>query len=218
MAIVKSGRLTGKVGNTVYYMRNGIQYARALPKSTKHEPSPAQRAQRLRMKLVMKFVSPLAPMLNNTFRPGNRKLSGVNKAVRHALRAEAVEGVFPDLYLQPEKVLVSSGILPTMRRPQLVLDGVGNATLTWYRTSVIDDDDLAFMLLYNVNNGRGQLAGGDTYRTQERLTVKLNEEILRGTTHAYGFMMDRLRRSASDSVFLGTLVDGVLEGPKGGTP
>src|SRR5690606_36851674 len=145
MATVKSGRLTGKVGNMVYYIRNGNQYARALPKAAQYEPSPAQRAQRLRMKLVMQFVSPLAPMLDDTFRPHDRKLTGMNKAVRHALQAGAVAGTYPDLYLRPERMLVSSGGLTKMRYPLLARDEGGRAVLSWQATSVFDDDDLAYL-------------------------------------------------------------------------
>jgi len=194
----------------VYYTRKGVQCVRALPKDGQHEPSMAQLAQRLRMKVVTQHLSPLAPMLNDTFRPLDKKLTGMNKAVRYALQAEAVGGTYPDLHILPEKVLVSSGGVQKMRNPALGMDGPGIVALTWQGVSIYDDDDLAYILLYNVSNGRVQLAGGDTYRTAMRLSVELGEEMGQGTTYCYGFMMDRLRKSASDSVFVATLVDGAL--------
>ena len=113
--------MNGKLGNMVYYTRNGVQCVRSLPKVGPREASVAQQAQRLRMKLVTRYLSPLSPMLSDTFNPGNKKMTGMNKAVRYALQ-EAVAGEFPDLYILPEKVLVSSGPVPKMRNPTFEVD------------------------------------------------------------------------------------------------
>ncbi len=210
MAILKGGALHGKVGNLIYYVRNGQPCVRSLPKPITKPPTPVQQAQRLRMKLATQFLAPLAPMLNDTFKANDRKsMSGLNRATRRLLQ-DAIAGEFPDLYVQPEQVLVSRGALPRMYNPELALTDGGVLTLTWTQTdpSFIDNDDLVFLLVYNQSSRQVVVSEGTAHRGDGQLRLSVDQAVLNGTVYCYGFLMDRLRRSASNSVFLGTLVDG----------
>jgi len=211
MAILTGGTPHGKVGGLVYYTRNGVSYVRSAPKPRTTPPSPAQQAQRLRMKLATQFLAPLVPVLADTFRPGNRKkLSGPNWATRQVLQ-DAIAGDYPDLYVSAERVLVSCGPLPPMRYPELAF-GEGVFTLSWMTVDsmLIDNNVPAYLLVYNQTHQRLVLSEGTACRGDGQLDMQVAAEMLNGTVHCYGFLMDRIRRSASDSVFLGTLVDAEL--------
>src|SRR5690606_39116610 len=115
MAIFRGGALHGKVGNLVYYMRNGVSCVRSIPKPRNDSPSPAQQAQRARMKLATQFLAPLKPVLDDTFKPGNRKkLSGLNWATKQLLQ-DAIAGEYPELHVRAERVLRDCGTLPPRR-------------------------------------------------------------------------------------------------------
>lgn len=210
MAILKGGTLHGKVGGLVYYTRNGVSYVRSAPGPRTTPPSPAQQTQRLRMKLATQFLAPLVPVLDDTFKPGNRKkLSGPNWATRQLLQ-DAIGGEYPDLHIRAERVLVSCGTLPRLRNAALALGEDGLLTFTWVPTNspFIDNNVPAYLLVYNHTHRRVVVSEGMACRGDGQLTLQVTQEMLKGTVHCYGFLMDRLQRSASDSVFLGTMVDG----------
>ncbi|GGH01365.1 hypothetical protein GCM10007415_41840 [Parapedobacter pyrenivorans] len=212
MAILKGGFLHGKVGNLIYYTRNGVSYVRSVPKPRTTPPTPAQLAQQLRMKRAMEFLAPLAPVLENSFKPANRHVrSGLNWATKQVL-LDAIAGEYPDLYVDPGQVKVSWGGLPRLRNPELSLDASGLFTLHWIPGSspFIDNNEPVFLLIYNETQRRVVVSEGLACRGDGQLTLQVAPEILRGKVHGYGFLVDRSRRSASESVFLGTLVNGEL--------
>ena len=212
MAILKGGALHGKVGNLVYYIRNGVPCVRAVAKPSSIPPTPAQLAQRWRMKLATQFLAPLAPVLDDTIKVHSRKkLTGMNWATQKLLQ-DAVAGEYPDLHIQPSKVLVSLGALAPLRNPLLALGEDRLLTLQWEPISsyFVDSNDQAFLLVYNQTSKQVYLSHGTASRGDGRLTLAATPEILKGMAHCYGFVLDRSRRSASNSVFVGTLTDGAL--------
>ncbi|MFC3198271.1 DUF6266 family protein [Parapedobacter deserti] len=207
MAILKGGALHGKVGGLIYYTRNGVSYARSVPKPGAAPPSPAQLAQRLRMKLAMQFLAPLAPVLEKTFKPWNRQVySGLNWATKQVLQ-DAVAGEYPDLYIDAPRVKVSWGALPRLDKPELSPGGDGRFTLRWIPGSgrFADNNEPVFLLIYNETHGHVVVSDGTACRGHGQLTLQVAQEVLRGKVHGYAFLTDRARRSASKSVFLGTV-------------
>jgi len=212
MAILTGGSLRGKVGGLVYYTRKGVSCVRSAPKPPTAAPTPAQQAQRQRMKLATQFLAPLVPLLDDTFKPGNRKkLSGAHWATRQLLH-NAIAGEYPEQYVRAELVMVSCGTLPLLRKTALVFDDGGLFTFTWAHTEspFIDSNVPVYLLVYNQTHRRVVVSEGAACRGDGKLDMQIAQEMLKGTVHCYGFVMDRMRRSASDSVFLGTIVDGEL--------
>lgn len=212
MAILKGGMLHGKVGSLIYYTRNGASYVRSVPKPSANPPTPAQLAQRLRMKVAMQFLAPLAPVLEETFKPASRHVhSGINWATKQVLQ-DAIAGEYPDLYIDAGQVKVSWGGLPRLRNPELLLGEGGLFTLRWIPGSgpFIDNNTPVFLLIYNETQRRVVVSEGLACRGDGQLALPVAQEVLRGKVHGYGFLVDRSRRSASESVFLGTMVDGEL--------
>lgn len=206
MAILKGGFLHGRVGNLIYYTRNGVSCVRSVPKPCTTPPSPAQLAQRLRMKRTMEFLVPLAAVLENSFKPANRQVrSGLNWATRYVLQ-HAIAGEYPNLYVDPAQVKVSWGGLPRLRSPELSLGAGGVFILHWVAGSgsLIDNNVLVFLLIYNETHRRVMVSDGMACRGDGQLMLHVPQEMLQGKVHGYGFLIDRPRRAASESVFLGT--------------
>ena len=220
MAILKGGVLHGKVGGLVYYVRNGVPCVRAAAKPSTTPPTHAQLAQQQRMKMAIQFLAPLAPVLEDTIKTQVRKkLSGMNWVTKMLLR-DAIAGEYPNQYIQPERVPVSRGSLDPLYNPLLELDQNRSFVLRWVPmpNEFVDGNDQVFLLLYNQTGKQAYMSQGTASRVDGQLTLPTTPEMLNGTVHGYGFVLDRLRKSASNSVFLGTFVDGVLEGQEGGTP
>src|SRR5690606_17041640 len=213
MAVLKGGALHGKVGGLIYYVRNGVPCARSVPKPSTKPPSPAQLAQQMRMKLTMRFLGPLAPVLEETFKPGNRQVkSGLNWATKQVLQ-DAVAGDYPHLSIDPRRVMVSWGGQLALRKPVLSIGGDGLCTLQWLngQNPFVDDNAPAFLLVYNETQGRVVVSDGTACRGEGQLSLQLAPKLIQGRLHGYCFVMDRRRRAASRSVFLGTWVDGERE-------
>src|SRR5690606_34061484 len=131
MAVLKGGMLHGKVGDLIYYTRKGVPCVRTAPKKSSGPPSPAPRAQRLRMKVAMRFLTPPTPVLEKTVKAGDRsRMAGINWATKQVLE-DAIGGEYPDLYVQPERVLVSTGRVPRLRGVGLSGDEAQRWTFTW---------------------------------------------------------------------------------------
>ena len=210
MAILKGGALHGKVGGLIYYVRNGVSYARSAPKPSAKPPSPAQLAQQMRMKLTMRFLAPLAPVLEETFKPGSRQVkSGLNWATKQVLQ-DAVAGDYPHLFIDPRRVMVSWGGQLALQKPVLSIGSDGLCTLQWQNgdNPFADGNAPAFLLVYNETQGRVVVSDGTACHGDGQLALQLAQKLMQGRLHGYCFVMDRRRRSASRSVFLGTWVDG----------
>lgn len=209
MAVFKGGALHGKVGGLIYYVRNGVPCARSVPKPSAKPPSPAQLAQQMRMKLTMRFLAPLAPVLEETFKPDSRQVkSGLNWATKQVLQ-DAVVGDYPHLSIDPRRVMVSWGGQLALQKPVLAIGGDGLCTLQWHGDSpFVDGNAPAFLLVYNETQGRVVVSDGTACRGDGELSLQLAPKLMRGRLHGYGFVMDRRRRAASRSVFLGTWIDG----------
>lgn len=110
MAINKfgpQGFLSGKLGDLVYYVRNGKQMVRKRTRMTK-PPTEAQLRSRKQLTVVVGFLKPLLSVVNVGFLPaakGQRTLP-YSLAVKYN-RIHAVSGSYPDVVMDYAKVLLT---------------------------------------------------------------------------------------------------------------
>ncbi len=102
----------GIVGNVVMYEMHGNTYLRSRPLSYKDKKSEKQLAQRQRLKLAQSLVRYLNQLVNITMKDISTGRSTYHTAVSLNLK-EAIEGLYPDQYINPEKVILSKGDLTT---------------------------------------------------------------------------------------------------------
>lgn len=112
---------SGKMGNLVFYTLNGKSIVRKIGKNTK-PPTEKQLSNRMEMGLVMALLSSLTEFIRVSFNEvsaGTTK-SGYNMAVSYN-KKNAVSGVYPDIKIDYEKVMLSQGKLKPASGSQVTL-------------------------------------------------------------------------------------------------
>ena len=148
-----TGVLTGKVGNVVYTTWRGIEIIRSRPRKSNKPPSEAQLSQRLRMKTVSQFLSPLRLIINNYFNEQHVHKSAMNLATSYHLK-EAVSGSYPDYQINFQKAIISKGELSMPGSIQISTNS--GLSLSWdtNASGLSKDDDRLLFVFYNENENK----------------------------------------------------------------
>jgi len=144
------GGFSGKVGTVVGGSWKGIDYMRSKGNNRNLNPTEKQLAQQLKFALIMRFVQPMAALLNTSFRNFAIKMTGINNAFSYNLK-NAVTGVYPSFEINYSLALVGRGDLPNVLAPA-VTSGAGSLlTFSWTDNSGVGkarDTDQAILVAY----------------------------------------------------------------------
>lgn len=200
------GPITGKVGDTVYYVLNGQNVARHMGK--RMEPfSEAQLGAQYRMKLVNVVLKTSTEFLNVGFMSNLKwlKNSAYNRAVSYNLK-NAIAGIYPDCFIDFSKVLMSKGILPGAVDVGMepVAEGL---QFTW---SSLDlpyprGNDQAMLLAYFPSLGSAIYSVEAGYRSVGSAVLPVPADLLGERMEVYLSFVAADRKSVSDSDYLGRL-------------
>lgn len=102
---------SGRIGNVVSCYRHGGYYLRTLPDKVRQPDTDRQLAQRMRFALVQQFLQPVKAFIRTGFAAEAQRRSAYSAAMSVNLM-QAIAGEWPDLYIDPAKVLLSRGTLP----------------------------------------------------------------------------------------------------------
>lgn len=133
MGIAKNGpngQHTGKIGNVVYYMLNGKNVVREIGINTK-PPTEGQLNIRMSTKLLSEFLSRVLDFINTGFsveQLGTDK-NAFNLAMAHN-RKQTINGIYPQLKIAYDKVILSKGRLKQVQNLQVSLMSEG-LLLNW---------------------------------------------------------------------------------------
>lgn len=153
MGIINKGILggfSGKVGTVIGGTWKGIEYMRSKANRGKFEPTETQHAQQLKFAIVMRFVQPMAALLNITFRDFAIKMTGINNAFGYNIK-NAITGTYPTFSLDYALALVSRGELPNILGPAVTAGAGSILTWSWTDNSgvgIAKPDDQAVLLAY----------------------------------------------------------------------
>ena len=124
------GGFSGKVGTVIGGNWKGIDYMRSKSNNRNQHPTESQLTQQLKFALVMRFVQPMAGLLNITFHDFAIKMTGINNAFAYTIK-HAITGAYPSFAIDYSRTLVSRGRLPNVMAPA-VTSGVGSLlTFSW---------------------------------------------------------------------------------------
>jgi len=144
------GGFSGKVGTVIGGTWKGITYMRSIGTNRNLNPSEKQLAQQLKFALAMRFVQPMAGLLNISFRDFAIKMTGINNAFAYVLD-NAITGVYPTFDIDYSVALVSRGNLPNVLGPT-VTSGAGSVlTFSWTDNSgvgIAKATDQAILVAY----------------------------------------------------------------------
>jgi hypothetical protein len=144
------GGFSGKVGTVIGGTWKGITYMRSIGTNRNLNPSEKQLAQQLKFALAMRFVQPMAGLLDISFRDFAIKMTGINNAFAYVLD-NAITGVYPTFDIDYSVALVSRGNLPNVLGPT-VTSGAGSVlTFSWTDNSgvgIAKATDQAILVAY----------------------------------------------------------------------
>lgn len=180
-------------------------YDRSKPK--KKAQSNGRLAVQQRMRLAMAFLHPLRPLIAESWMSQGK--GNKSKAFGQALKAlmqSAVLGHYPDQHVAADRVLISTGMLPTVNVDDVVADG--NKLEVFFSDDaapMASGTDEAVLVVYSPEAG---VAGRNTQvylRKTGHISVLLPPQLRAQPFHAYLFMHNAKKRQFSKSMYLGYL-------------
>jgi hypothetical protein len=124
------GGFSGKVGTVIGGTWKGIAYMRSIGTNRVLNPTEKQLSQQLKFALAMRFLQPMAGLLNISFHDFAIRMTGINNALSYTLD-NAITGVYPSFEIDYAEALVSRGNLPNVLGPA-VTSGAGSVlTFSW---------------------------------------------------------------------------------------
>ncbi|WP_256005869.1 DUF6266 family protein [Pedobacter deserti] len=206
MATLNSGLLggySGRLGNLVFYIRNGRQVVRTVGEC-RVPASEKQTANRNALAVVMAFLKVVREFVNIGF-DGKMKAgqTAFNAAVSYHLK-NAVDGVYPDLYLDYAKVKLACGRhIGTTASAVLNDDGI---LVTWDfepHTCFEQASERVMLLAFFPVLSRAVyvLDGADRCACSEQLY--LPPELCNAYMEVYMCFASRTKRDTTESVYLG---------------
>lgn len=198
-----AGLMTGRVGDMVFYVLNGKQVVRMVGKSAK-APTEKQLTARMQMAVVSGFLKHLVEYLNVGFGPDVIDDENAYNAAMRYNRKHALSGVYPDIFLDYSKVLVSKGDLPGAAGAvvELLSDGLH---FTWTNPAELPyprGNDQVMLLAYfpSLNSAIYLLEAGS--REEGVALLPVPSDLLAEHMEVYMSFAAADRKSVSDSIYL----------------
>ena len=209
MGKIKTGILggfQGKVGTVIGSTWRGESIMRALPKTAAKAPTESQRIQRLKFKAVSEFLNPLRSTLSTYFGNDTGVKSKYNMATSYHI-TNAVEITEQGTQILYPRVLVAKGTLfgfqnLTTTQSETVI------TLNWEDNTVFGNakaEDTVNVVCYIEEVNTFYVFDGIANRDGLTASVTLPQNFLGYNVEAYAFLYDKVSKTASNSVYLGSI-------------
>ena len=197
------GAMRGKEGNLVGYVLHGKNFLRQKPSKRTGVTSDAELANRDKFRIVQSFVKPILEFVKVGFKDYGT-LTGGYKAAVSGVRMNAIEGKYPDQYVNPALVKVSGGDLAAPETAEAILEVDDVLRFTWSTKGGIPYDQ-AMLLAYDPINKQTfmQTAGG--FRKDGTDTLQLRCINKAATYHIYLGFVAKDRSRQAHSLYLGTV-------------
>lgn len=203
------GGFSGKVGTVVGYYQNGRYIMRGLAQSHNDANSEAQQEQRSKFSLSVSWLKPINGYLRYSYKSyaSSADMSCFNAALK-SLMTEAVAGTYPDNYIDPMAVSLSSGSLIAPTNAAATSES-NTVTFTWTDNTGTNDasaDDIVYPLCYNIE-GKEAIYDitGSTLRSDGQATLVLPSDWAGDTVYNYLVVTNSAGSSSSKTLCLGSL-------------
>jgi hypothetical protein len=210
MAKLKQGILggfSGKVGNVVGGSWNGIDYMRAKPANVKDPKTEAQMAQRMKFRVMMRFLRKVKPIIQRGFQAGSQRMSAVNRASSYNLK-NAISGSYPDLEIDYPNLLVTRGDLMPADNVTAESSVATELHLQWNDNSGLGSaqpDDVGLLLVYVPEIEQPLLVMDQFERQDEDFVLDLPTSLAGKEVQTYLGWVSADGTEASDSQYLGPI-------------
>ncbi|MGY4383513.1 hypothetical protein ACVWYN_000532 [Pedobacter sp. UYP24] len=204
-----NGPVSGKVGAAVFYTLNGENFVRSLPEKRSGKKTIKEKANTSGFAKVQSFMKPIKEYVGIGFKGYGSKTGGYKGAVSYALN-NAIQGEYPDQFIDPEKVRVSGGELHFPASATMVLDEDNVLQFTWTPEEGENGNayDQVFMLAYSPEENNllsGKKAGQPTgaFRMAGKDSLQLNPDKKALSYHVYMGFVARDRSCQAHSLYMG---------------
>ena len=140
----------GKVGNVVFYMRNGKAFVRSRPRKRGKKRTVKGKINTTGFAKVQKWMKPIGEFIRYGFKDYGTSEVPYRSAVSYALN-NAIEGTYPNQFIDPSLVRVTGGDLLMPQSASFVLEEGGIVRFNWDKGDVssMSSQDQAMLLVYS---------------------------------------------------------------------
>ncbi len=202
------GAFTGTIGPVTGYMRNGRNILRTSRSSVRNQRTPLQLSQREKILICNQFTKAFkgSGFFNTGFPAYGQTNTGFNR-VTSALMSRAVTGVYPNMQLNYQQVLVSKGRLPgaesvkaTVKNGTIHFSFADNST-----DGIAATDDTVILVAYCPELQQAVFTQYGGFRRDKKAV--LNVAVLKGyAVETWIGFLSADEKDASDSVWTGRMV------------
>lgn len=202
-----NGPTSGRVGDLIFSSYRGVSYVKRAPKPSLKKPSEKQQIQREKFGMVMRFLSPLGSILNDSYRKINPKASGLNCATKQIL-GEAITGESPDLKIDFSNVSLIRGSLAKPCLEMVYMEESNELLMSWHcamsSNSYLNDELLAFIYCPSSQPTWHEIKTG-ILRAEQGGVIKLPGHLAGREIHVWLAYYSEMMESYSESVYMGQL-------------
>lgn len=200
------GPISGKMGAVIAVRGKNGNYVYPAPEPRKDNPSPAQQAQRDKMKIVSAFLFPMRKLVPITFYQKGDTGIPWSKAVSYNM-SNAVYAIGNEQKIRYSAALVSQGKLPVALSAVAKVTTPGFITYNWVedlRFARAKPSDRAVLIVYCEALGQCIYSVGTTYRAAEAGTIEVSA-FTGQTVQTWMAFVSRDGQQVSNSVYMGEL-------------
>lgn len=209
MAISKnsfSGPFKGKLGKMVFYILNGQQVCRTIGRQSK--PSKKQLANQQAMAATMKVLKPLKDFIKPGFelQAKGTVWNSFNLATAYT-KKHALQGEYPNISVDYNKLLLSSGTLPASNEISIVKTEKG-VLLTWDNKNLLPGawpDDLVMVVIYHPLAEEASVHLNAAKRQDGSCFIPVASQLLAEPIETFLCFKSADGERISDSVYVGNL-------------
>ncbi len=140
----------GKVGNVVFYTRNGKGYVRSRPRKRGKKRTAKEKNNTTGFAKVQQWMKPIGEFIRHGFKGYGTSQVPYRSAVSYALN-NAIQGTHPNQFIDPSLVRVTGGDLPMPQTASFVLEEAGIVRISWDKGDLdsMRSQDQAMLLVYS---------------------------------------------------------------------
>lgn len=201
------GPFIGKIGNVVCYILNGECVVRSRPRKRRGKKTLKEKKNTTGFGGVQAWMKPLTEFVRVGFKGYGTKTGGYKGAVSHAL-LYAVEGEYPNQYINPEKIMVSGGELDFPATCNMFLDADLKLGFSWDAGIGTDANayDQAMLLAYCIENNSVVSKVTGAFRMEGADFLQLFPDSEQQEYHVYLGFVAQDRSCQANSRYLGKVV------------
>ncbi len=211
MGTIKRGILggfSGKVGTVIRGSWKGIDYMRSKAASISNPKTEAQLDQRARFGAALKFLQPLTSFLRVGFKNYAVKMTSFNSAMSYNLN-NALDGDFPEYFIDYTRALVSRGSLPGALNPQVQSTTLNQVSFTWQdnsQDSTASATDKVLLVVLNPVKQKAITIIGGNERSVGEQAIEVPSTFAGNEVQCYIAFQNANQSVLSNSVYVGSII------------